>query len=64
MSRPIKKRTAKSYQVDIERLGRLRTALLMDDSIHPAAMGKAIVQLDKLVTALIELTTNTVEKSA
>lgn len=64
MSRPIKKRTAKTYARDIETLGRLRTAILMDNSIQPAAMGKAIIQLDNLVKALIELTKNNTEHTA
>jgi hypothetical protein len=64
MSRPIKKRTAKSYARDIEALGRLRTAILMDSSIDAVAMGKAMVQLDKLVGALIELNSSVQQKSA
>jgi hypothetical protein len=63
MSRPIKKRTAKSYARDIEALGRLRTAILMDNSIDAVAMGRAMVQLDKLVSALIELN-SALQKSA
>lgn len=64
MSRPIKRRTAKTYKHDIESLGRLRTAILMDNSINPTMMGTAIVQLDKLVNALIALSGDVERKSA
>ena len=55
MSRPIKKRTAKTYARDVESLGRLRTAILMDNSLDAVARGKAVVQLDKLVNELVGL---------
>ena len=58
MARPVKVRTAKSYTRDIETLGRLRTAILMDKSVDAVLAGDAIAKLDQLVKALIPLTTD------
>lgn len=64
MSRPIKKRNVKSYTRDIESLGRLRTAIMMDQSLDWAHANKSIQQIDKLIASLIELSNSVVQKSA
>ena len=53
--RPIKKRTAKTYQRDIEALGRLRTAIRLDRKLDLTKSSRAVKDLDKLVDSLLDL---------
>lgn len=53
MPRPILKRTAKSYQVEIERLGRLRTALRLDTELSDSEYQDAVAKIDVLTNALM-----------
>jgi hypothetical protein len=55
MSRPIKKRTVKSYRRDIEALVRLRTAICLDDKAEPTQARTAIKKIDECVRALLPL---------
>lgn len=52
MARPIKKRTAKSYQRDVEVLGRLRTAIQIDGDVDFALQSKALENIDALIATL------------
>ena len=52
MTRPVKKRTAKSYARDVETLVRLRAAITLDDSADWALAQKAIKQIDATIEAL------------
>ena len=52
MARPIQKRTAESYQRDIEAIGRLRTAILMDTSLDQKLGKSAVSSLDDSVEKL------------
>jgi hypothetical protein len=55
MARPIRPRTTKGYDRDIERLVRLRTAIMMDSSIDSARANELSTAIDKLATDLIKL---------
>ena len=55
MARPVKTRTPRTYERDIEHLNRLRMALLMDRSLDSARVNRTKAVIDKLITELIEL---------
>jgi hypothetical protein len=52
MSRPVKARTVKSYGRDVETLGRLRTALVLDSSVNQDVRARAIQHIDGLIEEL------------
>ena len=52
MARPVKIRKTESYIRDIENLGRLRTALLMDYSLETKVMQEATKAIDTLISRL------------
>jgi len=52
MARPILVRTVRTYQRDVEHLGRLRTALRLDTTIDPAIADRAAKLIDKLTLEL------------
>jgi len=64
MARPVKQRNDKSYLREIEQLGRLRTALLMDTSIEYARCNDTVKQIDKLISQLIEIKNSLLEKKS
>jgi len=64
MARPIMRRNVQSYKRDIESLGRLRTAMLMDHTLDWTMVQKAVKDIDQLVRRLIELSESSVKKSA
>lgn len=55
MSAPIKVRTSKSYVRDIEALGRLRSAIMIDPSLRAASAAEALTRIDELIRALVAL---------
>jgi hypothetical protein len=55
MPRPVKKRTAKTYRRDVEALGRLRTALLVDLEIDSDLRKQALDNIDTLIGSLAEI---------
>lgn len=55
MARPVKLRTAATYQRDIEHLTRLRMAIRLDKVIPLKDRKKAFVQIDALTNTIVEL---------
>jgi hypothetical protein len=55
MSRPVKRRTIKSYGRDIEHLTRLRTAIKLDRTLTNPLAETTCLQIDTLMSHLIEL---------
>ena len=55
MARPILKRNADTMQRDIESLGRLRTAVLIDTDMDPSDVQETVVLIDKLIKRLSDL---------
>lgn len=55
MSRPIKKRTAKSYRRDVESLVRLHTAIRLDENLPKEKARDAMSKIDNLIDSLKEL---------
>lgn len=51
----MKRRNVQSYKRDIETLGRLRTAILMDSELEHSEVKNAIRALDELISNLIVL---------
>jgi len=64
MSRPIKRRNVKSYSRDIESLGRLRTAIIMDTTLDWTNASEAVEQIDRLVKCMVKLHSSIQQKSA
>lgn len=52
---PVKKRTTKSYQRDVEHLTRLRTAIRLDVSLDIGSVDKACASIDSLMKDLANL---------
>ena len=52
---PVKKRTTKSYQRDVEHLTRLRTAIRLDVSLDVGSVDKACASIDSLMKDLANL---------
>lgn len=64
MARPVKRRNVKSYQRDIEALGRLRTALVMDSSLDWTLVKSTIENIDSLMRSLRDLSANATAEKA
>lgn len=54
MSRPVKPRVTKSYARDIENLGRLRLALVVDPKLPPEKIRAGIHACDVLIDHLVQ----------
>jgi phosphoribosylformylglycinamidine (FGAM) synthase PurS component len=61
--RPIKQRTIKTYESDVQHLSRVRASLLMDMNIDSNDAKEAIVAIDNLVSKLLGLREKLIESS-